>query len=307
MDTIGSVQAQPGGLAMHVDTTTATTELAGFVGSGPDRLFVSITLPAGRPVGRVLISSSLFAEGARNYRREVILARELATRGIASLRYHYRGTGYSDGDPAALSFSSMCADADDAASELAERCPGVPTASVGTRLGALVTAAVVRPDPSTPVVFWDPVPSADVFFQDATKARRAGGMVSVRPADGTAPPEPDPWAGGSLDALGYRLPLGLKESLRDVALAELLGSAARPIQIVTVVPDYEAAPLAERVAELLRTSTSSTVDVHRIEGRLSWWTSRDSWDPDEDHPPTREVIARSADWLVEHLTGGPAR
>jgi hypothetical protein len=292
---------------MHVDATSSTTELAGFVGPGPDRLFVSLALPVGVPTGSVLIGSSLFAEGARNYRREVILARELAGRGIASLRYHYRGTGYSDGDPAALSFPSMCGDAADALSELRERCPGVPTACVGTRLGALAVASVARTEPSMPLLLWDPVPTADAFFQDATKARRAGGMVSDRRSDGTAQPEDDPWAGGSLDVLGYRLPLGLKESLRGVELADALGPAPRPIQIVTVVPGYEATPLAERVAELLRSSTSSPVAVDRIEGRLSWWTSRDSWDPDEDHPPTREVIARSADWLSDRLTGGPAR
>ena len=124
---------------------------------------------------------------------------------------------------------------------------------------------------------------------------------------GLRSPSPDPWAAGSLDALGYRLPLGLKQSLHDAALADLLGPAARPIQIVTVVPDYDPAPLAERAAELLRASTSSPVDVRRIEGRLSWWTSRDSWDPDEDHRPTREVIARSADWLLDRLAGGSAR
>ena len=307
MDTISSVETQQRDLAMHVDATTATTELAGFVGPGQDQLFVSLALPAGQAVGSVLISSSLFAEGARNYRREVILARELATRGVASLRYHYRGTGYSDGDPAALTFPSMCGHAVDAFFELRERCPDVPLACVGTRLGVLVVAAVARTDPLMPLLLWDPVPTAEAFFQEAIKARRAGGMVSERQVGGTAQAEPDPWAAGSLDALGYRLPLGLKESLHDAALADLLGPAARTIQILTVVPDYDAAPLAERAAELLRASTSSPVDVRRIEGRLSWWTSRDSWDPDEDHPPTRELIARSADWLLDHLTGASAR
>jgi hypothetical protein len=299
---------QPAGFAVRSDPMTSTREVAGFLdaASQPDRLFVSLALPAAEPRACVVISSSLFAESARNYRREVILARALAARGIASLRYHYRGTGYSDGDPAALSFGSMCADATTAFAELRRRSPGVPTGFVGTRLGALVAAAAARDEPSAPILLWDPIATAATFFQDAIKASRAGGMIALRQLGTSSAGGDDGWAGGSLDSVGYRLPLGLRTSLEGVSLADCVGPAARPILIVTVVPSYEPTPQAETAAELLRASTASSVDLRRIEGRLSWWTSRDSWDPDEDHPATREVIARSAEWLERRLTGGPA-
>ncbi len=290
-------------LAVRTDPRTATTELAGFLGADDDdRFFGAFTMPSGDPRGAVLMCSSLYVEGGRNYRREVMLARELAGRGIASLRFHYRGSGYSDGDPAALTFASMNLDAADAVAALRERCPGVPVACLGTRLGALVAATVARSDPTMAVLLWDPVASPAVFFQDAMKARRARGMIAERQEGGTGA-EPDPYEGGSLDALGYRLPRGLRDSLEDVSLADCLGPAARPIHVLTVVPDYEPSPPAVTAAELLGTSTGTDVGLRRIEGRLSWWTTRDSWEPDEDHPPTREVIAESADWLEAHLAG----
>jgi pimeloyl-ACP methyl ester carboxylesterase len=248
------------------------------------------------------MSSSLYAESARNYRREVILARDLAVRGIASLRFHYRGSGFSDGDPAALNFRSMCADAADALARLIDRCPDVPVGYMGTRLGALVAASAARDAAPAPVLLWDPVPSAAAFFQDAVKARRAGGMVADRQhGDGDGGGE-NPWGTGYLDSLGYRLPVGLRDSLDGVSLADRLGDSPRPIMVVTMAPGYEPKPIAITAAEEIRAATGSEVEVRRIEGRLSWWTSRDSWDPDEDHPPTQEVIGRSVEWLVQRLT-----
>jgi alpha/beta superfamily hydrolase len=285
-------------LAVRRDPGTSTSELAGFLGADEDRYFGAFSVPRGNPRGAVLICASLYAEAARNYRREVILARELAGRGIASLRFHYRGSGFSDGDPAALTFASMTADAAEAVAELRARWPGAPVACVGSRLGAFVAATVARSEPSMPLLLWDPVASPKVFFQDVLKAQRASGMIAGHHGN------VEPVETGPLDAVGYRLPLALRDSFQDVSLEDCLGIGARPIHVVTVVPDYEPSPAAVVAAELLRTSTGSDVGVRRIEGRISWWTTRDSWEPDEDNLPTREVIAESADWLEARLAKG---
>lgn len=299
------VEEPLGDLAIRTDPDTSATELAGFLGSADDdRFFGALSVPGGELRGVLLMCSSLYSEAARNYRREVILARELARRGFASLRFHYRGSGFSDGDPASITFTSMTGDAADAAVELRARFPGAPIACLGTRLGALVAATVAHTDASRPLLLWDPVASASVFFQDAMKARRARSMVDRQQQDATSAAAPDPFDGGSLEAMGFRLPLGLRDSLEDVSLTSCLGDATPPIHVVTVVPSYDPSPPAVSAAELLRVSTGSEVGLRRIEGRLSWWTTRDSWEPDEDHPTTRQVIADSADWLEARLTRG---
>jgi len=292
--------------AVRTDEALSITEIAGFFEAGQDRLFGTMAVPLGETSACVLISSPLFAEQARNYRREVILARELARRGIATFRYHYRGTGNSEGAATDLGFPSLCSDAAAALEHLRERCPGLPSASLGTRLGGFVAASVAND--GSPLLLWDPIPDATPFFADAVKARQAGGMVTLREPSSTEPGDggEDPWSGGFLDALGYRVPGVLKESLASVSFPSCLGSGARDVLVVTMVPRHEATPQAGVVAELIRDHTAAHVDLTRVDGRLTWWTSRDSWDPDEDHPPTREVIDRSADWLERHLAKAAA-
>jgi alpha-beta hydrolase superfamily lysophospholipase len=137
-------------VAIRLDPASSTTEEAGFFGAAPERMFGGFVLPT-RPAGAVLISSSLYAEQARNYRREVILARALARRGIASFHYHYRGTGHSDGDAAALTFGSMVADAREAVGILRERVGDVSLGFIGTRLGGYVAASMAGEAPHAPL------------------------------------------------------------------------------------------------------------------------------------------------------------
>lgn len=286
----------------RADDASSTLEVAGFFGPSGDRLFGTLTIPSSQPRAWVLISSSLFAEQARNYRREVIVSRELSLRGIASLRFHYRGTGHSEGDGADLTLETMCDDASLALGSLRERWPALPCAFSGTRLGAFVAASVARTLPSAPLLLWDPISTSSPFFDDAVRARRAGGMVADKEA-GSGPvgasDDHDVWSEGSLDSVGYRFPPGLRDSFEGISLPDVVGEGDRPILIVTMVPRYEVTSLAETAADLLRDRTGSEVRLHRIDGRLTWWTSRDSWDPDEEHAPTMEVISRSVSWIEE--------
>jgi hypothetical protein len=299
MDT--PLQQSASDVAVRFDPATSITETAGFFGSPPERLFGSLVMPPGRAAAGVLICSSLYAELARNYRREVIVARELATHGIASFRFHYRGTGYSDGDPAALSFASMCEDAFTASAVLAERCPGLPTAFLGTRLGGLVAATRARSAPAAPLLLWDPLAGVGPFLVDAMKAGKAGGMVAGKQTPGAPAPETDVWAGGFMDSLGYRLPRGLRDSFEGVSLADCLGADARSVLVVSVVPRHDRSPRAKEVADVLGERTAVEVDLQMVEGKLSWWTERDWWEPDEEDPPTLDLIARSVEWLQARL------
>jgi hypothetical protein len=290
--------------AVRSDDKRSTTEMAGFFGPGRDRLFGSFTIPFGQPTACILINSPVYAEQSRNYRREVILSRDLATRGIASLRYHYRGTGHSDGDAEDLTFASLCADAADALGEVQERFQGLPLGFVGTRLGGFVAASVASRAPSAPLLLWDPISSASRCLLDAIKAHRAGGMIADRHGESSPGHEADIWTNGLLDAVGHRVPRALFESFEESQLADIFEGEGRNVLIVTVVPKHEPISEAEMVADLLRQRTGSKVDVQRIDGHLSWWTARDSWTPDEDDPATCQVIAQSADWIQRSLTEG---
>jgi hypothetical protein len=154
--------------------------------------------------------------------------------------------------------------------------------------------------PHAPLALWDPLTEASIAFRDAMKAGRAGGMVSGTDAQPGGTPE-DPWAAGSLDSLGFRIPRDLRDSFDGVSIPAGLGAGARPVWIMTVVARHEPTTQAEAVAEQVRRETAATVSVKRLDGRLNWWTSRDSWDPDEDHPVTNEVTSSTSRWLAERL------
>ncbi len=93
------------------------------------------------PLG-VLVCSPLHAEMQRNYRREVLLSRRLASAGAAVERFHYRGTGNSAGEPGRLALDTMIEDGIAAVHHLQQRVGGVPLVVLGTRVGGLVAAAV---------------------------------------------------------------------------------------------------------------------------------------------------------------------
>jgi len=74
-------------------------EEASFIGPEGRAMFAFLHLPDGAPVlGGLVVCSPMDAETLRHYRKEVLLGRMLAPRGVAVLRFHYRGAGNSDGD-----------------------------------------------------------------------------------------------------------------------------------------------------------------------------------------------------------------
>jgi hypothetical protein len=184
---------------------------------------------------------------------------------------------------------------------LADRCPGLPPGFLGTRLGGLVASSRAREVPGAPLLLLDPLPGVGPFLVDAMKAGKAGGMVAGKQAGEAGAPETDVWAGGFMDSLGYRLPRGLRDSFEGVSLVDCLGAEARRVLIVSVVPRHDRFPRAKEVADLLGERTAAEVDLRMVEGKLSWWTERDWWEPDEEDPPTLEAIAASVEWLQARL------
>ena len=126
----------------RVDAIGIVEEI-GFVDSGGRQMFSALHRPDGASNAAVVICSPIQAEQLRNYRREVLLARELARQGLTVQRFHYRGSGNSDGSPADVTFETMLEDARTALRLMQDRADGA-IALVGTRLGASVAAIVGR-------------------------------------------------------------------------------------------------------------------------------------------------------------------
>ncbi len=243
------------------DPRTGAGEHVGFLDQSGGRCFTVAHLPKGQARGAVVVCSPILIEQMRNYRREVELGRVLATRGIATLRFHYRGTGHSDGASEDLALSTMVEDTRAAVAHLLATVGEVPLVVVGTRVGALVAAAAV---PTAPLVLWQPVVRARGYVREIERARAVGELRHSE--DDEEPNVVEP--GG--EVLGFRLTEQLVASLAQVDLTELLGTRHAPVLVVDAVRRREDATISRGLARLAEAGDHVTV-VAVQEDASAWW------------------------------------
>ena len=274
-------------------TPEGGTERAGFF--GPDgALFGYTHMPPAGPLGGLLICSPLHGELGKNYSREVLLARNLAARGIVVQRFHYRGSGHSAGSSTELTFDSLVEDAQIALEQLEVLTQKEPVAFLGTRLGALVASVPAGRRRGAPVILWEPSGSARQHFRAVMRAGIVRGLKSGDAADAPAQfslsrLETD----GMVDVLGYPITWPLYESLADKSIPIALGDEPRAVQIVQFGGRRPGRPEVLALAEQLA-SRRATTSVELLDAEESWWfggTNDNRWTRAASLALARLVIA----------------
>src|SRR3954451_16882096 len=99
--------------ASFVDPVTKVREETTTVGPPDSQIVAFLHAPVEGPLrARVLMLSSLYEDLQLHYRREILMARHLARRGFAVVRFQYRGTGNSAPLPGpAVTYDTMLDDA----------------------------------------------------------------------------------------------------------------------------------------------------------------------------------------------------
>lgn len=280
-----------GGRAERVDPVTGTREVAEFVGSR-DRKLRFIHMPAMPSRGTLVICSSVYAEFMKNYRREVRLARTLATSGFTGVRLQYRGTGNSEGDPAAVTMTDLAADIAETVGELDRNSESRGPAYLGTRIGAVV-AALAAP-PSATLVLWEPVLNGDRWLKEGIRAATISSVskqVEGAPSDSrTAIERLD--EDGVLDLLGFALHHKLVSDIRRIKLEELLAERQGKM-LIFQIGGSEPKPVFSQLVERL---TSKGCDIElRTAGRdVAWWFEDGGV---RDFATDDEVIVPTIEWL----------
>lgn len=252
-----------------------------------------------------MVCPAVHADFALNYRREVMLARELAARGLAVLRFHFRGLGNSDRDPADMSFDSMVEDAHAAAGQLRARTGVEHLAAVGTRFGGLVAGAAYQHPVSLPLALWDPTTDVQAHFREAARVLLMQGVrdgADDRPSFERLVEEID--GEGWADVLGYSVDRLLYESSSGKTLVRALGSAARSVFLAQLGQTSKLRPAFEAVALHVR-SLGGDVEVLTLRADDPWWFTNPAWVAEEARETTRRLIDATADWL-ERVIGDPA-
>jgi alpha/beta superfamily hydrolase len=258
-------------LATRMDKGGAYSEEAGFFGPGSQRLFGVLHRPTGPALGGLVICPSILAGFMTGYRTEVVLARALASRGLAVQRFHYRGVGHSDGETDETTFATMREDTLVAAERLLERTGVDGVGFLGTRFGGLVAASAASEHRGSPLVLVEPPPKASRFFRDAWRAMlirdvREGTARRARGQELAEVLERD----GSVDALGYSICRSLFESAADRTLIGELGDGARHVLLVQLGRALSLRRELEAMAGALK-GLGCDVDVEVLAEDVAGW------------------------------------
>jgi alpha/beta superfamily hydrolase len=282
------------------DSEAGTTEEASFVGPSGQRILTFLHRPTSGAVDRgVILCSSLYEDFAVNYRWELLVARSLAGRGCATVRFHYRGQGNSDDLRGGMTFHTMLADARTAASWLLDRTGTAELTVIGSRLGALVAAELASEHDDTPLVLWSPIVEGGDFFRGMSRASRLAGVRAEarkrQPrADEQAPSSVD----GAVERLGNLVERASQEDLTTRGLPPTIGS--RRVLVVQVgLGDADNPQYTDLVSKW--TAGGARVDMLRVRARQLWMVP-DKWEPVEDRPTIRDRVDGIAGWIAE--TGG---
>jgi len=268
-------------------------ERAFYLGSD-EPLFVVAHEPDGCDGRAVVLCSPLFTDQIANYNREVALARALAARGVACVRFHYRFTGCSGGDPALLTFESTVLDS---AQILAfARSQWVVVGALGTRLSVHIAAAALRDAPGVPFVAWAPAITSRQYFRDAFRARLA--LVVARRKDDQRSAGERLEREGAVDLAGTRLAAATYNSFQKLDFTESLASTSGPALVVDFDGGPAAGPLNKRVDDA-RAGGRNVSFISKPQDETWWFLSEKilAW---------HELIDTTVDWLIPHLSDAAA-
>jgi hypothetical protein len=266
-------------------------------------MFGSLHLPEGAARNAVLICSPFQSEFMANYRREVLLARALSARGIAVGRFHYRGTGHSDGDATDLTFDTMREDAIEATAWMMDRVDVEHLGFLGTRWGALVAASAAAERGNAPLAVWDPATDGRTYFREVFRLR-AMNLLSKGADPTTANALEEMRAVGYADMGGFPLHEAMFDSASGRTLSGVLGATPRGILLVQVDPRTDLKAGYRPIVDVWERSRFD-VSVHLIEGQEAWWFLG-SRRFDASLPQSKAMVDVTVDWFSTRAWDGSA-
>jgi pimeloyl-ACP methyl ester carboxylesterase len=283
-------------VARRRDEKLGLTEEAGFFEDG---LFGVSYKPLAHTTGAVVICPAILSEYDHTYSIDVSLARALAARGIAVHRFHYRGSGHSDGEPAEMSFETMLQDAHAASARLSADVGIEQPVLLGVRFGALVAAALADDSGNSPLVLWEPALSGRTYFREAW---RADMMFQIN--EGAKPATRDAFPAllerdNQVDVLGYPICRALYDSALERTLVGEAGERGRRVLVLRGGPPASARVNLDQAVEELR-GRGCEVDVEVLDDVLILWFQGPEMRRNA-RPQVAALIARTVDW-VEHET-----
>ena len=277
-------------------------EDAGFLARPDGALFVVLHRPVDRPPsGLLTVCSSLFAEQHTDYRRDVCLARLLASAGVAVARFHYRGIGNSA--PGSASLDTFAQDALDVTLAARRLTSASRVAFLGVGVGSLVASRAWLTQPDAPLLLWKPVIDGAQYFRNLFRAR----LIAATRARAPRPATTDELLAKLVneehaDVMGFTVTASLYDSL---VAARLTGTwPGQPRRILLQPFRGARATGVERLAADWR-AHGCLVDVQPVKlAEDPWYIPDAAAVAASVHDTEEQFMANARDWLLSSWESG---
>lgn len=283
-----------------------TTEEAGWLDVDGQRVYHVTRAPGGAVRACLTLCPAVGGEFDGGYRRQTMLARELAAHGVATRRIHYRGTGNSHMFTATLR-PTMIADATAAATDLSARYPGAAQIVLGERVGALVAAEVARAVGADHLVLWHPVTDITAFVRELGRAAKLQKVATGQDEGGeeVAATFREDYQAGVGDLVGFSVVRDTLESFEGHKLAD----SPPPDGCTVDLFQFGRKSLDPKYAKLITAwedVTGVTVRQHLVDQAEIWWFAPGPWKRGEEGRPVTVAVLEATVPVIDELTNPEA-
>jgi alpha/beta superfamily hydrolase len=288
--------------ARRIDENGGFSEEVVFVGSGAERIFTVryVPLRTMNPPG-VLMCESILSEFRSRYRHGTLVARELAARGVAVQRFHYRGMGHSDGSEDSITFRTLVEDAGRVAEWFTSETDLHESIGFGFGMGSYVAGAIA--EPGSRLIMDTPPASGRAFLRDAIRAQASYALMQGLPPVTNEAVLERMASTDDVTVLEAHLTRGLYESLQSLRMEDLVAAGTR----VLLVSANRDGQLSRGIREFREGLESHGVEIEIVLRAMPdppWFGKLGI---PEDKPEIWQLINDSEEWIKNrHDVGGGA-
>ncbi|MDP6118520.1 MAG: alpha/beta hydrolase [Planctomycetota bacterium] len=190
------------------------------ISSGGQNVYGILHLPDGDPTHAIVYCSPFAEEQKSTYRVFVELARHLADKGVASLRFDYRGTGDSDGYFQDYLLEDWIGDTVAAIECLKEKSGLDRICVLGVRFGGFIGIQAAQQSESvSDLILWQPIISGKQFHrQEMRRFMIRQMMTSGKATKGEEELASDAEEENVIDMDGYLMRKELTEGIKETDL-----------------------------------------------------------------------------------------
>ena len=269
----------------------------GFFDTDTGSLFGVTHVPS-TPTGfGVVVASPINNDYLKNNRREVLLSRRLAERGIAVQRFHYAGTGNSDGHAPDLTIGSMIADTEQAAVRLRERAGAERLLFMGSRMGALAAAGAASSH-DAPLALWEPITEGRKYFRELFRTMM---IVGMNASDGDGASMSDIKEAferdKTMDVAGFSVGWALHEDASTRKLGEVYGDGNAPVFLAQFREKAELKPEYAKLAAAWEEG-GRKVTTHHVPFEEAWHLFVFGFRAEEERQHSQDLLDTTVDWIA---------